>query len=154
MERVYLGIGSNLGNRAQNIQRATQILSDHTGIKLLRKSALRETEPQGNPNQPRFLNGVLEIETSLEPVELLSVLQQIERQLGRDHKHRPDPRTIDLDILFYGSRVCNVGGLVIPHPRLWERRFVLDPLNDLIPDFIHPVLGKSVSELRRRLGSL
>lgn len=153
MAIVYLGIGSNLGDRKANIDRALNILQEQKDIKLLALSNLIETEPVGGPEQGKFLNGAARVETDLMPLELLSRLKNIERRLGRQKGAQPNaPRPIDLDILFYDDVVIVEGkNLNIPHPRLAEREFVLQPLEEIAADFVHPRLKKSVRELRQNL---
>jgi len=145
---VLLGIGSNLGDRQANIDKAVSLLKEIPDVQLLSLSALIETKPEGGPRQGDFLNGALKIETDLLPLELLSKLKGIERRLGRVKQEPSGPRPVDLDILFYDDVVIVDGkSLTIPHPRLHEREFVLKPLLEIAPDFIHPRLGKSVKEL-------
>lgn len=147
MTIAYIAVGSNLGNRETYLAFAREALSKTPGIRLLRASQVYETSPQGGPPQGKFLNAVWEIETSLMPRELLKKLLTIERNLGRERKIKNGPRTIDLDIIFYGGLVVYQDDLTIPHPRLSERWFVLKPLWDLASDFVHPISGKSVCEL-------
>ncbi len=148
MKRVFIGVGSNLGFREQTLTKARILLSHLLKVRFLRNSAVYETDPVGGPpGQRKFLNAVWEIETDLTPQQLLYELQTIERTLGRERKEVNGPRTIDLDILFYDDLHLEEPGLVIPHPRLHERWFVLKPLWDLAAEFIHPVTGKSVCEL-------
>jgi len=132
MVTCYLGIGSNLGNRKKNIKTAIKMLDGTRGIKVDKASRLFETKPVGGPPQPKFLNGALKIKTSLSPEGLLMALQDIEDKLGRVRTVKNGPRTIDLDILFFGSKIINKKNLKIPHPRLIEREFALRPLRDLI----------------------
>jgi len=147
MSVVFLGLGSNLGDREAYIKQALHLLSQRCTIKKV--SHLYLTEPVGNTNQDWFLNGAVEIETDVEPQRLLSYLKTIERKLGRLKTMKNGPRTIDLDILFYGNRIVKTKNLVIPHPSLQDRLFVLQPLMDLAPTFIHPVFNKSIQELYR-----
>lgn len=142
---VYLGLGSNLGDRTTNLRAAAAALSPQ--VTVLRSSAVYETEPWGYQDQPAFLNQVLEAETALAPLDLLAHLKQIEITLGRAPSFRYGPRLIDLDILFYGDQVIELPGLTIPHPRLAERAFVLVPLAELAPNLIHPLSGKTIREL-------
>ncbi|HET6683188.1 MAG TPA: 2-amino-4-hydroxy-6-hydroxymethyldihydropteridine diphosphokinase [Gaiella sp.] len=144
--RAYVGLGSNLGNRERTIERAVGLLHADPGVDVVSVSSLRETEPWGPVEQPRFLNGAVEVETSLEPRELLGVLLDIERRLGRVRAERFGPRTIDLDLLLYGEAVIDEPGLVVPHPRLYERAFALEPLHELTPELVVPGRG-SVADL-------
>jgi 2-amino-4-hydroxy-6-hydroxymethyldihydropteridine diphosphokinase len=133
---AYVGLGANLGNREETIRAAVAELPDVVAV-----SPLRETDPVGVTDQPRFLNGVAALETELAPRELLDVLLAVELRLGRERRERWGPRTIDLDLLLYGDEVIDEDGLKIPHPRLHERRFVLEPLADLAPQLVVPGLG-------------
>jgi 2-amino-4-hydroxy-6-hydroxymethyldihydropteridine diphosphokinase len=143
---IYLSLGSNLGDRAANLERAIDSLSE-VGVRVLRRSSIYETEPVDFLAQPWFLNCVVEAETSLEPRQLLEGLQATERKLGSEKLVPRGPRIIDLDILFYETAVIREAGMEIPHPRLAERRFVLVPLAELAPEFPHPVLRKTAAEL-------
>jgi 2-amino-4-hydroxy-6-hydroxymethyldihydropteridine diphosphokinase len=143
---IYLSLGSNLGDRAVNLERAIEALSE-VGVRVLRRSSIYETEPVDFLAQPWFLNCVVEAETSLEPRQLLEGLQAIERKLGSKKLVPRGPRIIDLDVLFYETAVIHEAGMEIPHPRLAERRFVLVPLAELAPGFHHPDLRKTVAEL-------
>jgi 2-amino-4-hydroxy-6-hydroxymethyldihydropteridine diphosphokinase len=143
---IYLSLGSNLGDRAANLERAIEALSE-IGVRVLRRSSIHETEPVDFLAQPWFLNCVVEAETSLGPRPLLEGLQSIERKLGSRKLVPRGPRIIDLDILFYETQVIHEAGLEIPHPRLAERRFVLVPLAELVPELRHPILRKTASEL-------
>ena len=145
MVTVYLGLGSNLGNRQDNLDKALGSLSQRLQVEKI--SSVYETEPVGNINQPRFLNLVCQAYTTLSPTELLTLAKGIESQMGRIF-HKPDtPRPIDIDILFYGEQITETPELVIPHPRLTERAFVLIPLAEIAPDLVHPVVGKAIKEL-------
>lgn len=144
--QAYVGLGSNLGDRAAYLLKALSLLSRLQKTHLLRLSPVYETEPVGPP-QPPYLNLVAEVETQLTPRILLASLLQIERSLGRERKERWGPRTIDLDLLLYGDLVLKEEGLEIPHPRLHQRAFVLVPLVDLIPEGRHPVLGRTFAQL-------
>ncbi len=128
---AYIGLGSNLGHREETIQKALQRMGDTPGIRVVKVSALRETKPVGLENQPDFINAVAAIETSLAPHDLLDALQAIETQLGRVRDQRWGPRTIDLDILFYGSQVFCDPRLTVPHPGLQTRDFLWDLLREL-----------------------
>jgi 2-amino-4-hydroxy-6-hydroxymethyldihydropteridine diphosphokinase len=133
---AYVGLGANLGDREETIRAAVAELPDVVAV-----SPLRETDPVGVTDQPQFLNGVAALETELAPRQLLDVLLAVERRLGRERRERWGPRTIDLDLLLYGDEVIDEDGLKIPHPRLHERRFVLEPLADLAPQLVVPGLG-------------
>ncbi|GAA5336281.1 MULTISPECIES: 2-amino-4-hydroxy-6-hydroxymethyldihydropteridine diphosphokinase [Thermus] len=143
---AYVGLGSNLGDRAGYLLAAVSLLSRLPKTRLLRLSPVYETAPVGPP-QPPYLNLVAELDTGLDPRELLQALLEVERALGRERKERWGPRTIDLDLLLYGDLVLEEEGLQVPHPRLHERAFVLVPLLDLLPEGRHPVLGVRFAEL-------
>lgn len=151
MPLVYIGLGSNLGDRERAIQTALERLRGEEEIEVVAVSALRETDPVGYQDQPRFLNGVAALETQLEPSALLGRLQAVERELGRDRSGpRFGPRTIDLDLLLYGDERIDEPDLVVPHPRLAERTFVLEPLAELDSALEVPGRG-SVRALLARL---
>jgi 2-amino-4-hydroxy-6-hydroxymethyldihydropteridine diphosphokinase len=139
---AYVGLGSNLGDREALLRRALELLDARPGIEVVAVSALRETEPVGFLEQPRFLNAAARLETELPPRRLLSALLEVEQELGRDRSGpRFGPRTIDLDLLLYGELELDEEGLGIPHPRLHERRFVLEPLAELAPGLVVPGRG-------------
>ena len=150
MKTAILGMGSNLGDREANLRDAVQRL-EAAEIRVLRRSSLYETAPQDLLDQPWFLNAVAEVETSLFPMQLLARLRQIERDMGRRRVVANGPRNIDLDILFYGRTVIATAELEVPHPRLAQRRFVLEPLAEIAPDFRHPLTGKTASEMLAKL---
>jgi 2-amino-4-hydroxy-6-hydroxymethyldihydropteridine diphosphokinase len=142
---AYLGLGSNLGEREKNLIKALSLLGQKT--QLIKVSSIYETEPVGFKEQPLFLNIVCQVCTNLKPVELLHSVKQIEKQLGRKPSYRNSPRIIDIDILIYDSIITKEHDLIIPHPRLAERAFVLIPLAEIAPQLNHPELGKSILEL-------
>jgi 2-amino-4-hydroxy-6-hydroxymethyldihydropteridine diphosphokinase len=146
--KVYVGLGANVGDREATIRRAVELLAATPGIELVAVSTLRETDPVGYADQPCFLNGVAALETELAPRGLLDRLLAVERELGRVRGKGPrfGPRTIDLDLLLYGDDVVEEPGLVVPHPRLTDRRFVLEPLHELDPDLTLPD-GQRVADL-------
>ena len=145
-ETVYLGLGSNLGNREENLHKALEFLSDR--LKLDQMSSIYETEPVSEISQPRYLNMVVKTHTMLSPIGLLITLKSIELKLGRVPDNRPNaPRIIDIDILTFGEKTVNNDQLVIPHPRLQERAFVLVPFAEIAPDLVHPVLHSTIKEL-------
>ncbi|MCX5671909.1 MAG: 2-amino-4-hydroxy-6-hydroxymethyldihydropteridine diphosphokinase [Planctomycetota bacterium] len=154
MPTAYLGLGSNLGDRRGSLEAALAALRAHPAVRVMAVSALMETAPVGGPpGQGPYLNGAAAIETDLEPAALLAELKRIERALGRREGPRWGPRPIDLDILLYDSLVLNTPDLTLPHPRLRERRFVLEPLAAIAPDARDPVTGLTVRELVAQLGA-
>lgn len=142
-EGIFIALGSNLGERHQNLQSAVELLR----VEILKSSSLYQTEPVGYLDQPWFLNSVISIRTDLSPVDLLRRCQEVEGKLGRKRDIPKGPRTADLDILFFDQLVLNTPELILPHPAIADRRFVLEPLNEIAPDFIHPVSRKRISEL-------
>jgi 2-amino-4-hydroxy-6-hydroxymethyldihydropteridine diphosphokinase len=149
--KAFVGLGANLGDRRTTIDRAIELLRAEAGIDLLAVSSFRETDPVGFEDQPRFLNGALAVETTLTARELLDLLLETERRLGRRRAgQRFGPRTIDLDLLVYGDVELDEPGLTVPHPRLHERRFALEPLAELAPALVVPGRGP-VEELLRGL---
>jgi 2-amino-4-hydroxy-6-hydroxymethyldihydropteridine diphosphokinase len=143
---VYLGLGSNLGDRAAHLEQALVILPA-AGVEIVRRSSFYATEPVGFAPQQWFLNCVAEATTELMPRQLLRATQQVESELGRRRMVRDGPRTVDIDILLYGANVVSMPDLEIPHPRLGERRFVLVPLREIAPGLRHPTLRRTIGEL-------
>ena len=141
-----MGIGSNLDNRRAAIERAVERMGALPRTHVTARAAIRETAPAGGPPQPDYLNTVVALETALEPAALLEALQRIEDALGRVRAERWGPRPIDLDILLFGDRRVDTPALTVPHPRLFERRFVLEPLAELAPDRIPPGCGRSLRQ--------
>lgn len=146
MKIAYLGLGTNLGDRQANLAEAVQLLTSER-LQVKRTSSIWETEPRDMLDQPWFLNQVIEVETDLFPRQLFQHIQRIEHEMGRVRRTPKGPRLIDLDILLYGNAVVKSPDLEIPHPRMTERRFVLAPLAELVPDLRHPVSKKTVREL-------
>ena len=147
---AYLGLGSNLGNRQGNLNRALDFLSQR--LRVERVSSVYDTERIGNVKQPCFLNLVCQVNTRLAPIALLTLAKGIESKLGRVSGKSNAPRSIDIDILFYGNQVIETPELVIPHPRLTERAFVIVPLAEIAPNLVHPVSGKTIEELLEGVG--
>lgn len=148
MSIVYLGLGSNLGDRRVNICRALELLAERVAVEQV--SSLYETEPWGYKEQPTFLNAVCRVTTDLTPRDLLALVKDIERQMGRAPSFRNAPRPIDIDILLYDNRVVAEPDLSVPHPRLVERAFVLMPLAEIAPELVHPQEGKTMKQMASR----
>jgi 2-amino-4-hydroxy-6-hydroxymethyldihydropteridine diphosphokinase len=150
LKTVYLGLGSNLGDRRENLARARALL-ESADLQITRASSIYETEPRDLLNQPWFLNQVLEAQTTLFPRQFLARAKKIEREIGRTRTVANGPRVIDIDILLYGESIVRADGLEIPHPRLADRRFVLEPLAELVPDLRHPLTKKTIRDLLTRV---
>jgi len=159
MVEVYIGIGTNLGNREKNIQKSLELISDR--CKILKKSSIIETEPVGFLKQGKFLNMVICLLTELSAKDLLLFLKNIELKMGRKSGFKNGPRIIDLDILFYGSDIIDLNflgkdfnekfSLIVPHPRLHKRRFVIEPMCEIAFDFVHPKFKKTIFELLEKI---
>ncbi|MFP4105303.1 MAG: 2-amino-4-hydroxy-6-hydroxymethyldihydropteridine diphosphokinase [Phycisphaerae bacterium] len=152
--RAYIAIGGNLGDRYKTLRAAVDRLDESAGVRVRRVSTFIETDPVGGPaRQGRYLNAAAEIETTLSPEHLLETLQQIEAEMGRNRTTEPrwGARTCDLDILLYDDRVVDEPGLTIPHPRMHQRLFVIEPLAEIAPHAIHPVLKQSVQQILQAL---
>ena len=145
---VYLGLGSNLGNRQENLDQALKLLAQR--MRLGKVSSIYDTEPIGNVNQPRFLNLACEAFTRLSPEGLLALVKGIEQKMGR-YSRSGEPRIIDIDILLFGDNVIKSQDLVIPHPQIAERSFVLVPLAEIAPDVVHPVTKKTMKEMNQAI---
>ena len=154
MARVFIGLGSNEGDRLESLSKAVRRLAQLPSTRVVQMAPIYETPPVGGPPQPDFLNSVVELDTSLDPRELLRLLQDVERALGRGpDRVRWGPRIIDLDLLLYGEVVLREPELIIPHPRMHERAFVLEPLAQLAPELLHPIFKRTVSDLLAELHS-
>jgi dihydroneopterin aldolase/2-amino-4-hydroxy-6-hydroxymethyldihydropteridine diphosphokinase len=147
--KVVLGFGSNMGSRLKNIQSAVKMLALSKGFNMLAESSIYETEPWGYKKQNKFLNSCAVFLCRNAPAELLKRIKLTEKKLGRVNRGKWKAREIDIDVLFYGNRIINEGKLVIPHPHLKERNFVLEPLVELMPGFIHPVYKKNISNIHK-----
>lgn len=146
MKEVYLLIGGNMGDREANLRSAARAIEKTCG-NIRSESSVYETEAWGLHDQDAFLNQVIEIETRHDPEELLKQILQIEETMGRKRLVKNGPRLIDIDILFYANQVIEQEGLKVPHPRIQDRRFVLEPLNEIAPKMVHPLFHKSISQL-------
>ncbi len=144
---VYIGLGSNVGDRFKFLLTAAREIKNMPGVKYIWASSVYDTDPWGNPDQARFLNAVIEIETSLSPRDLLQKVKEIEGRLGRTPAERWGPREIDLDILMYDGLVAHDEVVQVPHAELEQRRFALVPLREIAPELVHPVSGMTIEEL-------
>ena len=153
MSRACVSIGSNLGQRDQNCEQAVERLANLDATRLIARSSLFETEPEGVTDQPAFINLAVVLETEKTAAELLKGMLAIEADLGRVRTIRWGPRTIDLDLLLFGDQIITSSELTVPHPRMHERRFVLAPLAELAPEAVHPILNKTVPGLLAELAS-
>jgi len=150
---AYIALGSNIEPRGRYIQQALNLMNEQEGIEVLDVSAVYETEPEGGPKgQGAFFNAAAKIRTTLTPTALLTALQAIEKELGRKRDIFWGPRTIDLDILLYGQEIISTDRLIIPHPLMHERKFVMQPLAQIAPDVVHPILMMSARTILESLG--
>jgi 2-amino-4-hydroxy-6-hydroxymethyldihydropteridine diphosphokinase len=140
---IFLGLGSNIGDRRSALENAIRLLE----LEIVSASSIYETEPVAYSNQPWFMNQVAEVKTDLDPMQLLTLCQNVELKLGRTRRINKGPRTIDIDLLFYNDAIIESPSLILPHPGIPDRRFVLVPLEEIAPDFVHPLLKRSVNEL-------
>ncbi|AYE35371.1 2-amino-4-hydroxy-6-hydroxymethyldihydropteridine diphosphokinase [Clostridium septicum] len=147
--KAYIALGSNIGGKEHNIKEAINRIKENKNITVSKVSNLIETEPWGFEDQDTFINGVIEVETILSPKELIKTLLSIENDMKRERILRWGPRIIDLDIIFYDDLISNDEEVIIPHPRMEEREFVLEPLNEIAPNMLHPILNKRVFQLLR-----
>ena len=148
--QIFIGLGTNMGERALNLQNAIERIEKKVG-RVLAQSSIYETPAWGLTDQPDFLNQVIEIETAQSPPQILENILQIEIEMGRIREKKWGPRLIDLDILFYNNLILNTENLQIPHPYIHQRAFVLEPLNEIAPNFVHPVFEKTISDLVKEL---
>ncbi len=154
VEEVYLGLGTNLGEREKNLDRAMELIDKRIGS-IFSRSAFYSTEPWGYRSERIYLNAAIGVKSLLSPLEVLEKTQEIEREMGRTHKTNSgiyEDRIIDIDLLLYGSCIIREDRLVVPHPWMAQREFVLVPLAEITPAYLHPVLGKQISELAAELG--
>lgn len=145
-QNIFLLIGSNLGGRLSNLNRCVDLISTELGS-IIKPSSVYETAPWGKSDQPNYLNQAIQIETNFGPAELLGRCLTLEKQLGRERKEKWGARVIDVDLIYFNDRIINSKDLVIPHPRMTERKFVLEPLTEISPNFMHPLLKKTNQEL-------
>ena len=151
--RVFLSLGSNVGRRPDNLRRAVRLLAAEPGVTVVGTSKLYSTSPVGYTTQREFINGAVELRTRLSPRDLLGRLGEIELRMGKSTPFRNGPRVIDIDLLLYGGRVIRERGLQVPHPRMHRRRFVLEPLAELAPRVVHPVLRRTAARLLGEQGT-
>lgn len=146
-QTAFLSLGSNLGDREEYIEQAITLLKETPGIKFIRRSSNYETVPEGKKGQPQYINCVVEISTNIDPLKLLGLVLAFEDTLGRERGVSWGPRTIDIDILLFGNELISEDKLTVPHPLMHERLFVLEPLTEIAPNFMHPILDRTIKEL-------
>lgn len=150
MNKVYIAFGSNLGDSMKIIDKALNLI-ENNGMNIIKKSKIYETKPYGYTNQPNFINGVILVDTEMGCRKILEKLLSIEEELGRVREIHWGPRVIDLDIIFYNNEIYNEENLIVPHPDMQNRDFVLKPMNDICPEYVHPILLRSIGELLKEL---
>jgi 2-amino-4-hydroxy-6-hydroxymethyldihydropteridine diphosphokinase len=148
---AFIGIGSNRNNRKENCETAVRIIASHKDTAIIKKSSLYETEAWGEESQDNFINCVAEIKTGKNVFDFFSLLQQTENKIGKQKEGFWGPRNIDIDLLFFGQEIINEPELKVPHPFLHLRRFVIEPLSEIAPDFIHPIINQSIKVLLKNL---
>ena len=148
---AFIGIGSNRGNRKENCETAVRMIASHKDTEIARRSSLYETEAWGEENQDNFLNCVAKIKTGKNVFDFFSLLQQVEKRIGKQKEVFWGPRKIDIDLLFFGQEIINEPELKVPHPFLHLRRFVIEPLSEIAPDFIHPTINQSIKVMLKNL---
>lgn len=151
MVQAVVAVGGNVGDVRQTLRRAQELVEQHDSVQNMRAAELYRSVAMGADAGDSFLNSVWVFETSLEALELLDLLQQVENELGRTREVRWGPRTLDLDLIFYGDQMIDLPRLVVPHPHCWYRRFVLAPVASLVPEFVHPVHGVTIRELHEMM---
>lgn len=149
--KAYLGLGANIGERHENLNRAIQLLDSGDNCEVTKQSSIYETAPYGKTDQPDFLNMVIEVKTDLEPIELLEFCLYVESQLGRVREEVWGPRVIDIDVLMYEDLEIDIDNLIVPHEEMHLRKFVLEPFNEIAPNAVHPTFNKTVKELLEEL---
>ena len=147
----YIGVGGNMGDKQKNIEMALDLISNSYHTKIIKKSKLYKTKPVGYLNQDDFLNSAIEIKTLLTPLELVRFLLSIEKGLKRERVIRWGPRTVDLDVLLYDDVISSIDEIILPHPRMQDRMFVLEPLCEIAPYIIHPILNKTISQMKKEI---
>ena len=146
LNTLYLLIGGNLGDRITNLKQAKELITKEIG-QIQKQSSVYETQAWGNQDQPPFLNQAIKIESQLSALKTMEIILQIEKKMGRQRNQKYDPRIIDIDILFYNQEIINIHHLTVPHPEIQNRKFVLIPLNEIAPEYIHPIFKKTVNQL-------